>query len=273
MGFKILAVVTILFGFLALVFFIGAFICHKKAKESKSTRMNFMAAIICAIATAFSYMKVTVPIPIILPLDNETRKYDGTTQIVIEAEGANAIYYSLDGKDPKDGEKYQNAISISNSSTVCARAKFFLWWSDIAKSAYYFENAQNGEGNDGEYTVTDRKLNYELTPVPVNTPEPTESPVSETSSPNDSPSIHISEEHFPNDSLVYVSWPSWDVEKDYGIDGKRYAGGIKISIGHMLSALGDNSSRSVTSRITIPISDELKNSTRRPFVCRCFCIA
>ncbi len=71
--------------------------------------------------------------------------------------------------------------------------------------------------------------------------------------------IKVTEIHTPTDSIISVSYPNWNVDNDYGIDGKRYGGGLKVTISHMLSALGDNSNRKITSRIMIPISNDINS--------------
>ena len=50
-----------------------------------------------------------------------------------------------------------------------------------------------------------------------------------------------------------VSLPEWNVYEDVGIDGKKYGGGIKVTISDMFIDMGSNGSKDVTSRITIPV--------------------
>lgn len=59
--------------------------------------------------------------------------------------------------------------------------------------------------------------------------------------------------HQPDDAATKVSLPEWNVDKDMGIDGKRYGGGIKVSISDMFITMGYNGSKDVTSKITIPL--------------------
>lgn len=63
----------------------------------------------------------------------------------------------------------------------------------------------------------------------------------------------MTEVHQPDDVATIVSLPEWNVEEDMGIDGKRYGGGIKVSISDMFISMGSNGSKDVTSRITIPL--------------------
>ena len=65
--------------------------------------------------------------------------------------------------------------------------------------------------------------------------------------------ISVTEMHQPDDAATIVTLPEWNVDEDMGIDGKRYGGGIKISISDMFIAMGSNGSKDVTSRIVIPL--------------------
>ncbi len=76
----------------------------------------------------------------------------------------------------------------------------------------------------------------------------------------DTVKIPISETHTPED-LVSVYCPNWDIDNDYGIDGNRYNGGIKVTISYLFTTLGSGLSKDISSRISFPIYDELKEST------------
>ncbi len=71
--------------------------------------------------------------------------------------------------------------------------------------------------------------------------------------------IPISETHTPED-LVSVYCPNWDIDNDYGIDGNRYNGGIKVTISYLFTTLGSSLSKDISSRISFPIPDEMKES-------------
>lgn len=77
---------------------------------------------------------------------------------------------------------------------------------------------------------------------------------------SDNAVIPISEIHIPKD-FVSVYCPNWDIDSDYGIDGNRYSGGIKVTISYLFTALGSSISEDISSRISFPISNELKEST------------
>lgn len=76
----------------------------------------------------------------------------------------------------------------------------------------------------------------------------------------DTVKIPISETHTP-ENLVSVYCPNWDIDNDYGIDGNRYNGGIKVAISYLFTTLGSGLSQDISSRISFPISDEMKEST------------
>lgn len=63
----------------------------------------------------------------------------------------------------------------------------------------------------------------------------------------------VLEVHQPDDAATIVSLPEWKVDEDMGIDGKRYGGGIKVSISDLFIGMGSNGSKDVTSRITVPL--------------------
>lgn len=64
------------------------------------------------------------------------------------------------------------------------------------------------------------------------------------------------ENHQPDDAATIVSLPTWNVDEDMGIDGKRYGGGIKVSISDMFIGMGANGRKDVTSRITLPLDGD-----------------
>ncbi len=68
--------------------------------------------------------------------------------------------------------------------------------------------------------------------------------------------IPVSEHHIPNDIATRVYLPEWNIDKDMGIDGKRYGGGIKVTISDMFIGMGSNGSKDVESRITVPLDGD-----------------
>ena len=65
--------------------------------------------------------------------------------------------------------------------------------------------------------------------------------------------IQVSESHQPDDVATMVSLPEWIADKDMGIDGKRYGGGIKVSISDWFISTGSSGGKDVISRITVPL--------------------
>lgn len=65
--------------------------------------------------------------------------------------------------------------------------------------------------------------------------------------------VLVSEVHQPDDVATVVSLPEWIANEDIGIDGKRYGGGIKVSISDLFIGMGAKGSKDVTSRITVPL--------------------
>ncbi len=65
--------------------------------------------------------------------------------------------------------------------------------------------------------------------------------------------IQVTEVHKPDDVATVVSLPEWDINEDMGIDGKRYGGGIKVTISDMFISMGSNGKKDVTSRIMVPL--------------------
>lgn len=68
--------------------------------------------------------------------------------------------------------------------------------------------------------------------------------------------ITVTEVHQPDDVATIVSLPEWNADEDMGIDGKRYGGGIKVSISDMFIGMGSNGSKDVTSRIIVPLDGD-----------------
>ncbi len=68
--------------------------------------------------------------------------------------------------------------------------------------------------------------------------------------------IQVSEHHQPDDVATIVSLPEWNIDEDMGIDGKRYSGGIKVTISDMFIGMGYNGSKDVVSRITVPLDGD-----------------
>lgn len=127
---------SIIFAILAIIFLVLSFF-----KDADKNKYEKMATVFSGLITFISLFNITVPAPIILPLDNETQKYTNDIEITIKSDEDCLFktYYSLDGLDPKtEGNQYEEEITISESTTVCARNKFLWLWSDINRNTYKF---------------------------------------------------------------------------------------------------------------------------------------
>lgn len=85
-----------------------------------------------------SWLSMDIPGPEIYPLDNEIPRIE-PAEIEIASKDNLEVYYTLDGSDPQKGNCYIDSIYLETTTTVAARTKFFLWWSDIVKSNYIIE--------------------------------------------------------------------------------------------------------------------------------------
>lgn len=149
--FIISIILSIVFAMITFFFLFRAF----KHTKDKSNRFNILAAIGSLGLTIYFGINIKPPAPVILPLDNETRIYSDSAEIIIESGGFD-IYYSLDGSDPQNGKKYENPIIITNSTTVSARSKFLWRWSEPTKSAYRFESIPITISNSVDSNIDDK---------------------------------------------------------------------------------------------------------------------
>lgn len=135
------AVIIIITGIISLILLIIAIFLLVNGNEKKSGIFNLFASLFLACITVIQSFNVHIPPPNIFPLNAETKNCYNKEKITITADEGYKIYYTLDGSDPKYGNKYEEAIIITETKTVCARAKFLFWWSDIQKSAYHFTDS------------------------------------------------------------------------------------------------------------------------------------
>ncbi len=165
-SFIISIILPIVFVIVAFFFLCRAF----KHAEDKSNRFNILATIVSLFLTIYFGINIKLPVPIILPLDNETRIYSENAIITIESGGFD-VYYSLDGSDPKNGKEYEEPIIITSSTTVVARNKFLLWWSEPYKSAYRFESIPITISNSVNLNTDDKYISlneiYDLVKIIV----------------------------------------------------------------------------------------------------------
>lgn len=132
-------ILTIFFSILSIIFLFKAFI----KTNDKSNKYNIIATICATIITIITALAIEAPAPIIYPLDNETRVYKDEAEVTISSSDLFETYYSSDGSEPKEGDRYEAPFTITASATISARNKFFIWWSDIGKNSFKFEDDNN----------------------------------------------------------------------------------------------------------------------------------
>lgn len=133
----ILPLAAILFAVVTLIFTIISFF-----KERNSSRFGIGSTIFSAAVTLIGLLCINVPTPTIYPLNSEAKIYEGELKITIDTIKFPFLntYYSLDGTNPEDGYIYNGMFTINESTTVVAKNKFLIWWSEPSKSTYKFEN-------------------------------------------------------------------------------------------------------------------------------------
>ncbi|MGN0353096.1 MAG: chitobiase/beta-hexosaminidase C-terminal domain-containing protein [Roseburia sp.] len=210
--------------------------------------------VLSLISAIFQWLSIDVPCPQIYPLNNEIPR-SSYESIQIQSNDGLDVYYTLDGSDPKYGELYTHEIKLESTTTIAARAKFFFWWSDIEKSNYEVE--QNTETSEGSFAYS--STNDATNSIPQggtnSSTEANTSSVIEDDTKSNSKTITPIETHTPNDVAWSVSLLNWDVNCDYGINGNRYGGGIKVVISNSFSSWGSGLENQITSRIMIPLND------------------
>lgn len=160
---KFYLIAIILFSIISILLFVIGIIYAFKGKDKKVTILTSIASLFSATCALITYLNTPISSPNIMPLNNEINIYktDDNVEIIIESDGAFDIYYTLDGSDPKNGNKYETPFIITNSTTISARCKFFIWWSDISTKAYKFEEDSdkkfiNNEINSDEKSTEDK---------------------------------------------------------------------------------------------------------------------
>lgn len=171
MWFVISEIVFALLALLASLSLIIAIVHLKRNQDKKANIGSACAALFCTLITVISFFKIEIPQPIIYPLNSDTQTYRERVGIDLRPDdGGNVIkiYYSLDGTDPKDGDKYESTITIANSTTICARSKFLWRWSKIVKESYRFEKINYDDYGQlsieagGEYDTQEETLPSEM---------------------------------------------------------------------------------------------------------------
>lgn len=95
--------------------------------------------------------------------------------------------------------------------------------------------------------------------------EQIDAPATNSTNPDNSEKILVSETHTPNDTVTSVSVINWNSNSDIDIDGNMYDGGLKVIISNMFTSMGSGLENNIISRITIPLSDSQKKSEEKIF--------
>lgn len=104
----------------------------------KSKVAGILTSIISLLGVLGSWGNMKLDSPQILPLNSEIVREEPEVITIIPEKGWIDIYYTLDGTDPKGGIKYEEAILLTETTTVATRGKFLFWWSDLVKETYTF---------------------------------------------------------------------------------------------------------------------------------------
>ncbi|MBD5456816.1 MAG: hypothetical protein HDR23_10215 [Lachnospiraceae bacterium] len=139
--------ISLIFSILTIVFLVIALIKRKnratrnRNKNNDNEKYIIIASLCSALVVLISLFNITVPMPVILPLSSNTKKYADNLEVTIKSNKYDLLetYYTLDSTDPEDtGKIYKGAITVSEPVTIYARNKFLWKWSDIAQSSYDF---------------------------------------------------------------------------------------------------------------------------------------
>lgn len=114
-------------------------------KEKSNGKFTKFASLFSAIVSFVLLFTTNVPVPSIYPLDNETTEYDEKVEVTIESYFFIDTYYTLDGSNPIDGERYNGKITLTESTTVSAKNHFLWWWSEVGKSSYKIKDNSSPE--------------------------------------------------------------------------------------------------------------------------------
>lgn len=116
---------------------------YNRANDNRSMFMSAIGVIFSVIVMLYTLLNA-IPKPIIYPLNNESKIYSESAQVIIDTHPLIKTYYSLDGSDPKYGYVYDGAFTVTKTTTVSAKNKFlFGGWSELSQSTFRFENTQN----------------------------------------------------------------------------------------------------------------------------------
>lgn len=125
----------------------------------------------------------------------------------------------------------------------------------------YLDKTEQQESTTQSPTPTVETITPTLEPASTSTPTPTEEPTLTESPTPEPPTTPIPEKivpvetHTPNDVSWSVDILTWDAENDFGIDGNKYGGGVKVVISNMFTSMGSGLENDITSRIMLPLNN------------------
>lgn len=126
MLFIISIILPLIFAVLTCIFLFFAF--RNTKADDKSSKFNILAAIGSLVLTIYFGTNIKPPAPIIYPLDNEVKVYDGSVKIIIDSNDSNpfiSTYYSLNGSDPKKVTNMKVNFQLQNLLPCLQEINFY----------------------------------------------------------------------------------------------------------------------------------------------------
>ena len=153
-------IIIVVVDILCVLFSGFALTCSQKEKGEKSIIFGGIVVFLCAVSTLLGFLvNISVPKPVILPLDNEAQSYSDEVEVTLTSERGE-IYYTLDGSDPMYGKRYEGTINLAETTTVSARSKSLFKWSEIEKSMYRVESKEENLSNTNAASGSKKRETY-----------------------------------------------------------------------------------------------------------------
>lgn len=130
--------------------------------------------------------------------------------------------------------------------------------SESSKSIEKEKNTNSGDVDSEKSAKQDDAVQEDVNSNLSNQPQESIDPSKSEEEATANHQITVSEQHTPNNIATQVSYCNWDVENDLGITGKRYGGGLKITITNSFTAIGSTLDNDITSQLVLqlPINNE-----------------
>lgn len=159
--FTLILFLSIIFSILTVIFLcIGFF----KPEDKKYDKLASIGSAVVALIMIFN---LKIPIPEIYKVKNTINDYTEEMQVEINYDKRFFdVYYSLDNTNPEQGNKYETPFSISENTTVYAKNKFLLWWSDLSDNSFGFEKMTIENKTESSSTSNDKYDVQEDKPIP-----------------------------------------------------------------------------------------------------------